>query len=203
MALAELVDARRCAEVARISLQAHGALATGAGRVFEAAGALLARCPRNHFGGQAAVALEALAAQHEGDAEVWSEVSLPADRPELPTAALLTSAARRLVGGEPATAVAAGFHATFAHLAAELTARVVPQDGTPVAIGGGCLVNRFLRRWLSEGLAARGYEALLPEELPAGDRALSYGQAVLAAAALARGKDLQGLEVRGCASRSR
>jgi hydrogenase maturation protein HypF len=60
-----------------------------------------------------------------------------------------------------------------------------------VALGGGCLVNRLLRRGLGDQLAARGYEPLLPVRLPAGDGGLSYGQAVVGVVAAARGVEPQ------------
>jgi hydrogenase maturation protein HypF len=48
-------------------------------------------------------------------------------------------------------------------------------------------VNRFLVRGLGDGLRAAGFEPLVPRALPPGDGGLSYGQAVLASIALARG----------------
>ena len=94
-------------------------------------------------------------------------------------------ARRRLARRERALAAAA-FHASFAWLLAELAGRVFP-PGSLVALGGGCLVNRLLRAWLSAQLSTRGFQVLLPQRVPPGDAGLSYGQAVLAAAALARG----------------
>ena len=54
--------------------------ATGAGRIFEAAGALLGLCTVNRHEGEAAMAFEALAERHEGDVDCWSEIELPPDR---------------------------------------------------------------------------------------------------------------------------
>jgi hydrogenase maturation protein HypF len=185
--LAARVGAERCAQLARLARRSEWPHATGAGRVFEAAGALLGLCTHNTFEGEAAVMLEALAAGHDGAAPPWPELELAHARPELPTAALLTRTAARLVTGEPLARVAAGFHAAFARLAAELTARVLPSDVRTVALGGGCLVNRLLAPALADELAVRGFEPLLPRALPPGDRALAYGQAVLTAAVLERG----------------
>ena len=59
----------------------------------------------------------------------------------------------------------------------------------PVALGGGCLVNRLLRDGLRGGLAEAGFEPLLATSVPPGDGGLAYGQAVVAAVAGARGVD--------------
>jgi hydrogenase maturation protein HypF len=55
-----------------------------------------------------------------------------------------------------------------------------------VALGGGCLVNRLLSDRLAEELEIRGFEVLLPHNVPPGDGGLSYGQASIAAVAAAR-----------------
>ena len=56
-----------------------------------------------------------------------------------------------------------------------------------MALGGGCVVNRILSTGLAENLEELGFEVLLPRNVPPGDGGLSYGQAVLAAVATARG----------------
>ena len=188
--MAGQVSPDNLAQVAELAGQAGWPRATGAGRVFEAAGALLGLAPVNGYEGEAAARLEALAAGASGPVGTWPEVRLSDDGP-LPSAALLAEAARRRVAGEDAALVAAGFHATFCRLAVELTERVVPAGVRVVALGGGCLVNRLLRRGLGEQLAARGYEPLLPVRLPAGDGGLSYGQAVVGVVAAARGVEPQ------------
>jgi hydrogenase maturation protein HypF len=185
--LGRTVDRRLASEVARLSSGAGPwPLASGAGRLFEAAGALLGSVTSNDWEGEAAVILESMAASWQGEVERWPIAVLEAGgAPLLPTASLLVEAARRLAGGEPGGRIAASFHATFCALAVELTVRA--GRGMPVALGGGCLVNRLLRRGLREGLEQSGFEPLLATSVPPGDGGLAYGQAVLAAVAAARG----------------
>jgi hydrogenase maturation protein HypF len=192
----QLVAAGRLEAVARLATQEGWPLASGAGRLFEAAGALLGLAAVNGWEGEAAARFEALASS-AWPAAPWQGVSLdsgprtpdpgPRLRSLLPAAALLAEAARRAAAGEAAAAVAAGFHATFCRLAVELTARVMPAGVRTVAVGGGCLVNRFLREGLAHGLAGAGYDALFPQQLPPGDGGIAYGQAVLGAVAAATG----------------
>lgn len=180
--------------LARRHVRGEGApwpMASGAGRLLEAAGAMLGLATVNTWEGEAAARLEALAAiAARGDGQdgagPWPDVVLTTDgigRPRLPAAALLAAGARRLVAGQDPASVARGVHATFAHLAVALGEQVFPRSATAVGLGGGCLVNRLLRKDLSEGLEARGRRACLPRDLPAGDGGLSYGQAVIAAVA--------------------
>jgi hydrogenase maturation protein HypF len=183
--LSRLVEPEKLAAVAGLASRPGWPRATGAGRVFEAAGALLGLVGVNGYEGEGAARLEALAAKASGPVEAWPEVRL--NDGVLPSAALLTALARRISAAEDPAATAAGFHSTFCRLAVELTQRVVPGGVRVVALGGGCLVNRLLRRGLGEGLSAAGYEPLLPVRLPAGDGGLSYGQAVVGVVAAARG----------------
>ena len=188
--LAALVPVDQLRQVARLSGSAAWPLASGAGRVFEAAGALLGVAVCNGYEGEAAARLEALAAACGESVESWPEVAIEADAaglPRLPGAALLAAAARRVLAGEPIARVAAGVHATFSSLVAALTRRVVPGEGATVALGGGCLVNRILRRELTGRLGELGIRALVPSRVPPGDGGISYGQAVLGAVAMARG----------------
>jgi len=197
--LAGLVEPHRLLQVAELALDGGWPLACGAGRVFEAAGALLGLAAVNGWEGEAAARLEACAARTAGRAEPWPELEGAAAGRELPSAALLAAAARRAAAREPAAAVAAGFHASFARLAAGLASAALPGGVRTIALGGGCLVNRWLARGLCEELSALGLEPLLPQALPPGDGGLSYGQAALAAAALARGRTPRYLEAPACA----
>ena len=205
--IARLVPHDELATVARLAAGSTWPLASGAGRLFEAAGAMFGLVAANSYEGEAAARCEALAAGFSAAAEPWPELEVAVDGPrpptgaalsparaaalpELPGGALLLAAAHRLLAGKTPTAVAAGFHATFCRLAARLARRVIPRRVSEVAVGGGCLVNRLLRRGLAAELAAAGFEPLLPFDAPPGDGGIAYGQAVLASVGLARGTRL-------------
>jgi len=178
----------RLQQVVELAGQGTFPVASGAGRLFEAAGALLAGVLVNGYEGEAAARLEALAGGSPWAALAWPEVVVDPEAafPELPSAQLLAAAGRRLLGGEAPGSVARGFHATFSRLVAAITCAVAPPGLGLVAAGGGCLVNRLLRRDLREDLGRAGWELLAPVAVPPGDGGLAYGQAVLGTVAGAR-----------------
>jgi len=183
--LARGLEANELLQIAGLATHQGWPMASGAGRLFEAAGAIVAGAVVNEWEGEAAVRLESLASA-AADRPVWSDVRLKSGgRPLLPSAELLAGAARRVSSGDDPRSVAAGFHATFCRLAAEVTSRVTSPG--PIALGGGCMVNRLLIEGLTTELTRLGFEPLLPRSLPPGDGGLSFGQTVLAAVALERG----------------
>ncbi len=184
--VAAIVPTEKLESVARLASQGLWPLASGAGRLFEAAGVLLGLAAVNTYEGEAASRLEALAARG-AEATVWPEALACGEERHLDGTRLLVAAARRLVAGEAPELVAAGFHATFCELAASLAKKAFGSRVTTVALGGGCFVNRLLRRDLSTRLRSMGYNPVLPSRVPPGDGGLSYGQAVLGAVAVARG----------------
>jgi hydrogenase maturation protein HypF len=193
--MAASIDAPRRRQLCDLAARGGWPLASGAGRIFEAAAAIAGLCAQNGWEGEAAVRLESLAAAAVGRAVgAWPEVvaAVPAAGgiAVLPSAALLAAFAQRLVDGENPATAALGFHVTFGKLAAGLVA-ALPADVKVVALGGGCLVNRLLQDALLREIGRQGRAALLPRLLPPGDGGLSYGQAVLAAAALARGRAIE------------
>jgi len=185
--MAAEVDPARLATVARVARDSSWPVATGAGRLFEAMGAILGLAVTNDWEGEAAAALEA-AASTVDDVDPWPELALVATDglPRLPFAGLIGAGARRVAAGEAVGRVARGFHTSFCVLAVELTRRV-SRPGSVVALGGGCLVNRLLRHGLETGLRDGGYLPLLPASVPPGDGGLAYGQAAVAAVSRARG----------------
>ena len=186
---ATLINATQLSQVMSLATSPHWPLASGAGRLFEATGSLLGLVIQNDWEGEAAARLEALAASVTVAPGSWDDVQLSGDPAELrlPSSALLAAAAQRLVEGEAPALVAAGFHSTFNRLAVEITCRVVTTTDQPVALGGGCLVNRIVLAGLVEGLEDHGFEVLTPRLLPPGDGGLAYGQAVLGSVSMDRG----------------
>jgi len=185
--MAGLVDRERMETVAGLASSAQWPRASGAGRVFEAAGALLGLAGVNRWEGEAAALLEA-AARGAGRVAPWPDVRLDEEFPVpvLPSSRLLAETARRIVAKEDRALVAAGFHATFCRLTGEITRRVTAAHDV-VALGGGCLVNRLLGSGLLSEIGSGGIEVVRAKNLPPGDGGLSYGQAVVATVSTARG----------------
>jgi len=96
---------------------------------------------------------------------------------------------RDVRSGTSAACIAARFHAGVA--AAFIHAAVTAREATgigQVALSGGCMHNRRLARLLRAGLEAKGFEVFQHVRVSPGDGGLSYGQAVIGAAILAREK---------------
>jgi hydrogenase maturation protein HypF len=186
--MADLVDREKLDTVVRLAAAGDWPRASGAGRVFEAAGALLGLTGINRWEGEAAALLES-ATGGRRDVTPWPDIRIEVDAelPVLPSSRLLAETARRIARGEDRAEVAAGFHATFCRLAGDITRQVAAGSRGVVAVSGGCLVNRILGAGLESDLGPSGFEVLRPKNLPPGDGGLSYGQAVLASVSTSRG----------------
>jgi hydrogenase maturation protein HypF len=164
--------------------------ASSMGRLFDAAAAVLGVRQEAAYEGQAAMELETLA----GDVGA-APLPLPARRSagtwELDPMPLLTALGMRRAAGEPVVALAAAFHESIAAAAADLAAQLASDAGLDVvALGGGCFQNARLLGSLTGRLARSGLRVLIPRQLPPNDGAVSYGQAVVAAARLAAGDEV-------------
>lgn len=157
--------------------------AHGAGRAFDAAGALLLARPRANFEAQLAMALEQLA---EGEAGPWPfEVQQVAPW-QLDLRPMWRAMVGDLLAGIPAPVLAARFHATLAAGTAAMVRALLEREGDlPVVLTGGCFANARLVNEVLRGL--EGVEVYLPKRVPPGDGGLALGQAVVAAAQLSGG----------------
>jgi hydrogenase maturation protein HypF len=195
--MASQLDQERLATMIKLAADKRWTLASGAGRIFEAAGAILGVGEVNRWEGEAAARLEALATDSDVTADPWSGVEIERNGglPMIPSARLLAEVARRVAGGENPASVADGFHRTFCALAAQLTDLVAGDERGNVALGGGCVVNRILSSDLAKRLDLLGFDVLLPKNAPPGDGGLAYGQAVIGAVAGTRGVAPRQLDV--------
>ncbi len=161
-------------------------LASSMGRLFDAAAAVLGLRQVSAYEGQAACELEALAgrragralpvpvAEHDGG---WVADPVP----------LLVELGRRSAAGAERGDLAAVFHESIAAMAADLAVRVASADRlSVVALGGGTFQNDRLQATVRARLSALGLRVLVPRRLPPNDGAISFGQAAVAAALLAR-----------------
>ncbi|BDG09164.1 carbamoyltransferase HypF [Anaeromyxobacter paludicola] len=156
-------------------------LAHGAGRWFDAAGALVLGRARARHEGQVAMALEGAADPAERGAYPFR-----IDDGRAPWELDLRPAVRALVedllAGAPAPAVAARFHETLAAAAAALVRRAARErGGLPVVASGGCFQNARLAERLLGNLAP-DFRVYLHGHIPPGDGGIALGQAVVAQA---------------------
>ncbi|MBN1417492.1 MAG: carbamoyltransferase HypF [Planctomycetes bacterium] len=159
---------------------------SSAGRLFDAAAAILDVRRTVSYEGQAAILLEKLAdPRAEG---VWDvpfrtgrggafEVGI-----EAIVAGILDDRAR----GRPRTEIAGRFHTTLAAVVLAGAARIRDATGISLAVlSGGVFQNLLLLGLAADALTAEGFEVLVHEKLPANDGVIAFGQALVADRAVA------------------
>ena len=161
----------------------HAPLAHGAGRYFDAIGALVLRRPYSAFEGQIALAWNGAADDHEGGGYPFvldhSRTPWSIDL-RLMVQAIVDDLGARV----PAPIIAARFHNTLVEataVAVESAARV--HGALPVALSGGCFQNPRLAESLIARLSPR-FDVYLNRRVPPGDGGIALGQAAVAAAVL-------------------
>ncbi len=154
---------------------------SSAGRLFDAAAAILGVRDAINYEGQAAVELEQLADPGETGAY---PAAVEAGHPfQVRGTDLLHGVIEDLTSRVPAPVIAARFHHGVAALieAGCLAMRDRHGLGT-VALSGGVFQNTLLLRGAVSRLEARGFGVLLHSRVPCNDGGISLGQAVVAAA---------------------
>jgi len=168
----------------QIARRLNAPVASSAGRLFDAAAALLGIRDVAEFEAQAAIDLELAAADRKAEPLPYrlrrvDDLLVYDPRPTL--AALLTS-------GASAGALAAAFQTTIAVVTRELLSDAHARTGVrTVCLSGGVFQNRRLASGLLRELAADGFEPYINRQVPVNDGGVSYGQAAIAAARLASG----------------
>jgi hydrogenase maturation protein HypF len=155
-------------------------LAHGAGRYFDALGAL--GLGRAHASYEGQVALEWNLAAAEVEAEPYPfHVESDGAFLEADLRGLVRAAVGDLLGGVAPGLVSARFHETMAEVAADMVRRAAARHGPlPVVLSGGCFQNARLAEGIVRRLAA-DHELCLPGEVPPGDGGLALGQTLVAA----------------------
>jgi len=177
---------RRVAEQ-QVQRHLNAPLASSVGRLFDAAAAVLGVRSTSQFEGQAAMELEAIAG---------SRVAQPLEFPIVDTAKgwvldpvpLLAALGAGVKAGQAVEHLAAAFHTSLAHATALAARRACEHAGVgTVVLAGGVFQNARLLASVASRLKAMGVEVLTATLLSPNDGAVSYGQAAIAAARLARG----------------
>ncbi|MDX1570099.1 MAG: carbamoyltransferase HypF [Xanthomonadales bacterium] len=158
-------------------------LTSSAGRLFDAAAALIGLRATSSFEGHAPMLLEALAASTDRTLDLHLDLRTgPDGLLIIDWADLLPMLIDESLGKAER---ARTFHAALAHAMADQATRA-RADGGPDRIGlsGGVFQNRLLTEMLTRRLERRGFEVLLPEAIPLNDAGISFGQVIECAALL-------------------
>ncbi len=175
----EGVDHRERAVAERqLAAGLNAPLTSSLGRLFDAAAAVLGVRRVSRYEGQAAMELEALAGRRP---------PRPTAQDDLDFVPLLAELGARRRRGEDPGQLAAHFHDAVADGLSAAARRAAGAAGIGlVALGGGVFQNARLLETTRGRLEASGLRVLVPRRLGPNDGAVSYGQAAVAAAVLAR-----------------
>jgi hydrogenase maturation protein HypF len=157
-------------------------LTSSAGRLFDAAAAILGVRDAINYEGQAAVELEQLADPAEAGG-YRAGVRDGAGPFQACGADLLHAMVEDLTNGVPAPVIAARFHHGVAALIEAGCVLLRERHGLgTVALSGGVFQNMLLLHATVSRLEARGFAVLTHSRVPCNDGGISLGQAVIAAA---------------------
>lgn len=183
-------------------------MTSSAGRLFDAACGLLGVKPVAAFEGEAPMALEGMVRETKVDPEGWKIISEndcgapphpriksgagssppPQGEREFACAQLDLRPLLAKLADCKAQEGAELFHGTLIEALADWAGKAAEITGIrKVALGGGCFYNKVLREELSQRMMAMNLTPLLPKLLPAGDPAISLGQAWAAAMMIEKG----------------
>ncbi len=187
-ALLERLDPREVALVRQqVARGLNAPIASSAGRLFDAAAALLGIRDVAEYEAQAAIDLELVAGDRRTGClpfAIRRRDGLRVYDPRPTLAALLEGVA----SGRPVAVMAAAFQETVVEVTRELLADARARTGIQVVcLSGGVFQNRRLASATLRGLAGDGFEPFINRQVPVNDGGVSYGQAAVAAARLASG----------------
>ncbi len=155
-------------------------LSSGAGRLFDAAAALLGIRQRINYEGQAAVELE-LAARGAAGRVLPYAVSEAGELRILDFKPVFAELCQALLKGLPLQQLAADFHTTLAAAACEMVVTISRTTGIrQVALSGGVFQNLTLLTQVIGMLAQYDLTIYLHRQTPPNDGGLALGQAVIA-----------------------
>jgi len=151
-------------------------LSCGAGRLFDAVSALLNLCTASQFHAEAPMRLESAIQQGEKNAYPYFSDKTIDIRPTI------ESIVQDITMGVDPGLISARFHNTITAIILE-TVTIISKDRgiNKVALSGGTFQNRYLSERIENQLKEKGFEVLVPLQLPANDGGIALGQLAIAA----------------------
>lgn len=164
-------------KAARLGIQSP--LTSSAGRLFDAAAALLSLRRSAHYEGQAAIELEMAAGTNKGEILPYKIIEGYPKR--LDFFPVFDAMVRKLLSGEDIGHLAASFHVTLAHASLDTLLRIKKDTGlTKVALSGGVFQNLRLLEELTTLLEKSAFEVYRHRLVPPNDGGLALGQTLIA-----------------------
>jgi hydrogenase maturation protein HypF len=174
-----ILDEERLDAVAAICADPATLQTSSMGRLFDAVAALCGLAKAITYEGEAAIALEGLAADSDrvDDGYAWSESD---------AASVIRSVVRDLEAGVDRSLVAYRFHRGVVEFVVSRCIRQRDSSGlNSVALSGGVFQNRLLVELLLPMLEEQGFRVMRQSQIPPNDGGISLGQVAIGRAHLA------------------
>jgi len=151
-------------------------LTSGAGRLFDAAAALLDLCTRSSFHAEAPMRLENIVSP------TTKEVYPYDDGTQISLAPAFQAMVHEVMAGVDVGMISTKFHNTVADIIVRRVFRISRESGIrTVALSGGTFQNRYLSYRVESDLLDDQFRVLVPKQLPCNDGGIALGQLVIAA----------------------
>ena len=175
-----LGNAKTSALVKMIQAGVNAPFGSSLGRIFDAVSIILDYRDRISYEGEAAIALEMLAAGLRGKAYPY-EFLTDADSTVIDLQSALKKIIEDLNENVSKGQIAARFHATIIEVVVAVCQKIEKAEGLKqVCLSGGCFMNRILLEGCYRRLTDLGFEVYFNSQVPINDGGLAVGQALIA-----------------------
>lgn len=168
---------------AMLRKRVHAVATSSCGRLFDAVASLIGLRQTVSFEGQAAMALETIAAC----GGVFDPYGFAIDKStsenllQVDTRPMVQQIVQDMRHGKQPDVISARFHQTLVAAAVEVCRMMRAKYALRrVCLGGGCFQNERLLRGCLDALRAEGFEVFYPQRVPANDGGIALGQAAIA-----------------------
>ncbi len=158
-------------------------LSSSAGRLFDAASAIIGICRKNTYEGECPQLLQAEAEKEykKNPKKRKGELKVPVLKKDgvfvADTVCLMAELMKMKKSGLEEGAMALEFHFAIADMIREMFELISRQTNErKVALGGGTFANSLLVKMLFASLEKKGFEVYINEKVPSGDGGLALGQ---------------------------
>jgi hydrogenase maturation protein HypF len=170
--------------VQMIERRVNTPVTSSCGRLFDAVAAIIGLRGEVTYEAQAAIELEAVSCTGEDDDTIYP---FAIEEEQVRLGPLLAQIVADVQAGVSAGVIGRRFHLTLAEIVRTVCIQVREREGlTMVALSGGCWQNRLLLTTTVSRLQEAEFTVYTHRQAPANDGGISLGQAVVAAAQLAK-----------------